>query len=356
MKNILIVLMCISCIILISCKSKEENQKIKAGFIYIGPIGDSGWTYAHEQARQALNKLDFVEKTTAIENISSTKEAQDAIEQLARNGYNLIFATSYDHGEALFKVANKYPNITFMHCSGKQTSSNVGTYFGKMYQATYLAGVAVGLLTKTNKIGIVVSDPIPEVVGHINSYARGIASVNPNAKLYVKWMHTWSDEVNERIAVNEFKSMGCDIVMQDQDSPAVQKEAEKLGILSVGYNNNMRSAAPNSNITSPIWNWYSAYEYISKAVYNKTWTNEDIYWGIEQDLVTLAPFNSFVSNEIKQIVESKKQEIINHSLHPFAGPIYDNKGELRVDKNNVLNEKEILEINWFVDNVVDGLN
>nr|HPM02087.1 BMP family ABC transporter substrate-binding protein [Candidatus Cloacimonadota bacterium] len=320
-KSFVIILLILSLLLILSCGKKAEQtdqEKLKVGFVYIGPIGDAGWTYAHEQGHQALKQLPFVEKTTIVENVPENAEATRVITQLAEEGYNLIFTTSFGYSDPMIEVAAKYPNVKFMHCSGYKTADNVGTYFGKMYEATYLAGVAVGKLTKSNKVGIVAAHPIPEVKRHINGYARGIASVNPNAKLYVIWANSWYDPGKESDAANSLIDMGCDVIMQNMDSAAAQQAAEKRGVLSVGYNNDMSKFAPRAHITAPIWNWSVVYKYIAEQVYNKTWTNEQIYWGLDKDLIGLAPFNASVPEDIKTYVEQKKQEIVAGTLHPFA--------------------------------------
>ncbi len=355
-KGLVIVLLVVAVLFILSCGKKAEQtnqEKLKVGFVYIGPIGDAGWTYAHEQGHQALKQLPFVEKTTVVENVPENAEATRVITQLAEEGYNLIFTTSFGYSDPTIEVAKKYPNVKFMHCSGYKTADNVGTYFGKMYEATYLAGVAVGKLTKSNKVGIVAAHPIPEVKRHINGYARGIASVNPNAKLYVIWANSWYDPGKESDAANSLIDMGCDVIMQNMDSAAAQQAAEKRGVLSVGYNNDMSKFAPKAHITAPVWNWAVVYKYIAEQVYNKTWTNEQIYWGLDKDLVGLAPFNASVPEDVKKLVETKKAEIIAGKLHPFAGPIKDNKGALRVKEGETMTDEALLSIDWLVENVVD---
>ncbi len=356
-KSLVIIMLVLTMLFLLSCAKKQADQpaqeKLKVGFVYIGPIGDAGWTYAHEQGHQMLKNLPFVEKTTIVENIPENAEATRVITQLAEEGYNLIFTTSFGYSDPTIEVAAKYPNVTFMHCSGYKSAPNVGTYFGKMYEATYLAGVIVGKMTKSNKVGIVAAHPIPEVKRHINGYARGIASVNPNAKLYVIWANSWYDPGKESDAANSLIDMGCDVIMQNMDSAAAQQAAEKRGVLSVGYNNDMSKFAPRAHLTAPIWNWGVAYKYIAEQVYNKTWTNDPLYWGIDKGLIGLAPINASVPQEVKDLVEQRKEEIVKGTLHPFAGPIKDNKGTERVKAGETMTDEALLSIDWLVENVVD---
>lgn len=354
---VLLVLVLMLALLVISCGKKQAEQstqqKLKVGFVYIGPVGDAGWTYAHDQGRKELEKLPFVEKTTFVENVPESAEATRVITQLAESGYNLIFTTSFGFMDPTLEVAPKYPNVTFMHCSGFKTAPNMGTYFGKMYQATYLAGLTVGKMTKANKVGIVAAHPIPEVKRHINGYARGIAAVNPKAKLYVIWVNSWHDPAKEMDAANSLIDMGCDVIMQNIDSAAAQQAAEKRGVYSVGYNNDMSAFAPKAHLTAPIWNWGVAYKYIAEQVYNKTWKNEQVYWGLEKGIIGLAPMNAIVPQEVKDLVAKKQQEIIDGTLNPFAGPIKDNKGTLRIKEGEVMSDEALLSIDWLVENVVD---
>lgn len=357
-KRYLIVLLVLAIsILMISCTKKKAEpttqDKLKVAFVYIGPIGDAGWTYAHEQGHQEIKKLPFVEKTTIVENVPENAEASRVITQLAEEGYDLIFTTSFGYMDATQEVAKKYPNTTFMHCSGYKTAPNVGTYFGKMYEATYLAGLIVGKMTKSNKVGIVAAHPIPEVKRHINGYARGIAAVNPKAKLYVIWANSWYDPGKESDAANSLIDMGCDVIMQNMDSAAAQQAAEKRGVYSIGYNNDMSKFAPKAHLTAPVWNWGVAYKYIVEQVYNKTWNNTPIYWGLDKGLIGLAPISSTVPEDVKKIVEANKQDIISGKLHPFAGPIKDNKGKLRVKQGETMTDEQLLSIDWLVENVVD---
>ncbi|MDX9870047.1 MAG: BMP family ABC transporter substrate-binding protein, partial [Candidatus Cloacimonadales bacterium] len=237
MKKVAILLMSLMLLLSLSSCHNNTNKKdnLKIAFIYIGPIGDAGWTYAHEQGRQQIKQLDFVDKTIAIENISTKEDAMRVISELADGGYKLIFAASYEHYDAVIESATKYPDITFLQCRDSGRAFNVGSFLGKMQEATYLAGVSAGMMTKTNKIGMVASEPIPEVIRHINGYALGIKSTNPKAKLYVKWTNSWNDPQKETEYIKEFKKNGCDIVLHNTDSSTTQIEAEKLGLLSIGY-------------------------------------------------------------------------------------------------------------------------
>ncbi|MCB5250502.1 MAG: BMP family ABC transporter substrate-binding protein [Candidatus Cloacimonetes bacterium] len=338
----------------ISCiKKTDKKEKIKVAFLYLNQVGDSGWTYAHEQGRLAIKDLDIVEKTIAIENMNTTEKTEQALKQFADQGYDLIFATSYEHAEAVFNVASNYPSIVFMHCRDSGLSYNVGSYIGRLYEANYLAGISAGYLTNSNKIGIVASEPIAEVVRNINSYARGIANVNQNARLYVKWTNSWDDPIEESKAVDALVKNGCDIILQNLDTANVQIEAAKHNVLSIGFNCDMSNYAPNTHITAPVWNWAVLYDEVIKQVYNKTWQSEAVDWGLKSGLVGLSPFNEFVTDDIKQYIERRKQELQVGVINVFEGPITDNKGKLRLKAMEVIDKDDLLHMDWFVDNVIE---
>ncbi len=357
---ILFVIVCSIVFFVLSCDKKRSDtltqKKLKIGFVYIGEVGDAGWTYAHDQGRKELEKIPFVEKTTIIENVKGNDETVRAISQLAESGHNLIFTTSFDYMDPTIEVSQKYPDIIFMNCSGRKTAPNVGTYSGKMYQATYLAGIVAGKMTKINKIGIVASYRIPEVKRNVNSYARGISAVNSKAKLYVIWTDSWNDSQKEINATNTLIDMGCDLILQNTDSYSSQQVAEKRGVYSIGSNNDMSSFAPNSHLTAAVWNWGTLYKNIAESVYNNSWTNEQIFWGLEKGLIELGPYNVIVPNEVTFLVEEKREEIIKGKLNPFTGPIKDNKGNLRIKKGEVMSDEALLLIDWLTENVIEVIS
>ncbi len=330
-----------------------EEKEVKAAFVYVSPIGDAGWTYAHDQGRQFIEKK-FGIKTAYAESVPET-DAERVIREFADEGYNVVFTTSFGYMDATIAVAKDYPDTVFMHCSGYKTAKNVGTYFGRMYQARYLTGIVAGAMTKSNKIGYVAAHPIPEVIRGINAFALGVKKVNPDAKVYVVWTGTWYDPAKEKEAALSLISEGCDVIAQHQDSPAPQEAAEENGLYSIGYHTDMAKFAPHAHLTAAVWNWSVIYSYVIEQVMRGTWKSEQIWWGIDKGVVDIAPISKAVPEDVKKMVEEEKAKYLNHEVpdqYPFVGPIYDQQGNLVKAEGEVMTDDELLSMNYFVDNVV----
>lgn len=333
--------------------SSFAASKFKVGFIYVGPIGDAGWTYAHNEGRKYLEaQLPNVE-TVYVESVPEGGDCERVLTQLAEAGCKVIFATSFGYMDFVLNVAARYPNVVFMHCSGFKTAKNVGTYFGRMYQPRYLTGLVAGKMTRKNLIGYVAAHPIPEVVRGINAFTLGVRAVNPNAKVKVVWTNTWYDPAAEKEAAKSLLEAGCDVIAQHQDTPAPMQAAEEKGCYGVGYNTDMRKFAPKAVLTAPVWNWGPYYVKTVKAVMDGTWKSEQYWGGMEEGVIDVGPFGPMVPEEVKKLVAQKKQEIIAGKLIVFAGPLKDNKGVLRVPAGKAMTDAEMLSFDWFVEGV-DG--
>jgi len=335
-------------------KNVDENsgqtEKLKVGFVYVGSAGDAGWSYAHDQGRKYLEKEIPYVVSEVIENVPESTSEQ-AITTLAEKGNQVIFTTSFGFMDPTINVAQKYPDITFLHCSGYKTSDNVGTYFGRMYQARYLTGIVAGMMTKSNLIGYVAAYPIPEVIRGINAFTLGARSVNPDAKVRVVWTHTWFDPQKEKDAAKALLENGADIIAQHQDSPGPQKAAEEAGKYSIGYNSDMSKLAPKAVLTSAVWNWGPYYVETVKAIKEGTWQSFQ-YWGSMADgIVGLAPYGPMVPEKVKQQVEKSKEKIMSGEWDVFYGPIKDQDGNVAVQEGEKLTDKEMLEMQWFVEGV-----
>ncbi|MEW6226789.1 MAG: BMP family ABC transporter substrate-binding protein [Bacillota bacterium] len=331
--------------------SFAASSKIKVGFIYVGPIGDAGWTYAHNEGRKYLEaQLPYVE-TVYVESVPEGGDCERVLTQLAEAGCKVIFATSFGYMDFVQNVAARYPNVVFMHCSGFKTAKNVATYFGRIYQARYLSGLVAGKMTRKNLIGYVAAHPIPEVVRGINAFTLGVREVNPKAKVKVVWTNTWYDPAAEKEAAKSLLEAGCDVIAQHQDTPAPMQAAEEKGCYGVGYNTDMRQFAPKAVLTAPVWNWGPYYVKTVKAVYEGTWKTEE-YWGsMAEGVVDIGPFGPMVPEDIKKLVAQKKQEIIAGTCKIFTGPIKDNKGVLKVPEGKLMSDPELLSFDWFVEGV-----
>lgn len=336
------------------CCPREEagtDNKLKVGFIYISPVGDAGWTYAHDQGRKKLAELPFVETTRAIENVGESADATRVLTQLAAQGFDLIFSTSYGYMEQTLDVAQAYPEVIFMHCSGYKTAPNMGTYFGKMYQARYLTGMVAGRMTESGIIGYVAAHPIPEVIRGINAFALGVRRVNPRAAVRVVWTYTWFDPPKEKQAAVSLLNVGADVIAQHQDTSAPQLAAQEAGKYSIGYNADMSRFAPEASLTSAVWNWGVVYTSVARSVHEGTWTNEPIWWGLETGLVGLAPFGPMVPPEVREEVEGARQDIISGKLKIFRGPVKDREGKMVIPEGEAPSARELFSMDYFVEGV-----
>ncbi len=334
-------------------KQAAAPEKMKVAFVYVGPVGDAGWSYSHDQGRKYLMEKMPDVQTTIIESVPEGADAERVITQLAEQGNKVIFTTSFGYMDPTINVAKKYPNVVFMHCSGFKTAANVGTYFGRIEQARYLTGIAAGQATKSNVIGYVAAFPIPEVVRGINGFTLGVRSVNPNAKVKVIWTNTWYDPAKEKQAAVSLLDAGADVIAQHQDTPGPQQAAEEKGKFSVGYNTDMSKMAPKAVLTSAVWNWGPYYVKIIDSVKKGTWKSEQ-YWGAMSDgIIDIAPFGPMVKDDTKKLVGDTKAKIAKGELNIFAGPLKDQSGQVKVPAGQALSDADQLSWNWFVEGV-DG--
>ena len=328
-----------------------EEKKIKTGFIYVGPVGDAGWTYAHDEGRKAMETLPFVEPSTYIESVPEGAESARVITGLVRKGHNLIFTTSFGYMDATLDVARRNKDVVFMHCSGYKSAENVGNYFGRMYEPRYLSGIVAGKMTKANVIGYVAAFPIPEVIRGINAFTLGVQSVNPKAEVRVVWTQTWFDPGIERDAADSLLDVGADVLAMHQDAPATLQAAEARNAFVIGYNSDMRDFAPNAFLTAPVWNWGPLYSKIAQEVKDGTWKSESIWWGMKEELVQLAPISDRVPADVKTLVEEKAAAIKSGALHPFAGPVTDQDGTVQIAAGATPDDGHLLGMSYFVKGV-----
>ena len=326
-------------------------QDLKIGFVYVGPVGDGGWSYMHDQGRQAIEKAFPGVTTMYAESIPEGPDCSRVMEQFIRNGAKLIFATSFGYMDQVIEVAKKHPDVIFMHCSGYKMADNVGVYFGRMYQARYLSGLVAGSMTKSNIIGFPAAHPIPEVIRMINAFTLGARKANPQAVVKVVWLYSWFDPGKEKEATKALIDAGADVIGMHADSGSTPQTAEESGVYVIGYNNDMSNYAPTKCLTSSIWDWSTIYTTIVKQVIDGTWKPEDSWWGMNTGIVKLTPFNQDVSDNVKAIVASEQEKIMNGSWDVFWGPIKDQTGKVVVDEGQKMTDKEMLSFSWFVEGV-----
>jgi len=332
---------------------EEVGETFRVAFIYIGPPGDLGWTYEHERGRKMMqDNLGDRVKSTYIENVPEGPDAARVIRQYAQQGYDMIFATSFGYMDAMYEVAAEFPDIYFEHCSGYKTAENMSTYFGRIYQPRYLSGLVAGKMTKKNLIGYVAAFPIPEVIRGINAFTLGVREANPSAEVRVVWTNTWYDPVKEREAAVALLDQGVDIIAQHQDTTEPQKAAQERGVMSIGYDSDMRSFVGDSVLASPVWNWGAYYTQTIQEALNGSWETHQYWGGLKDGIVILSEMSPKVPADVKTAVQAEKQKILSGSWDVFCGPIKDQKGNVVVPAGECMSDGDMLNMNFFVQGVV----
>ncbi len=333
----------------------QAADKLKVGFIYVGPIGDHGWSYQHDQGRLAIEKaLGDKVKTSYLEKVPEGPDAERALERLVRAGHKLIFATSFGYMDTVLKVAKRHPDVKFEHATGYKRAKNVATYSSRFYEGRYIIGKIAGKMSKKGMAGYIASFPIPEVVRGINAFLLGAQSVNPDFKIKVVWVNTWYDPGKEADAAKVLISQGADIITQHTDSAAPMQVAAEKGVHAFGQASDMIRFGPKTQLTAIIDNWGPYYVRRAKAALDGTWKSEDTWGGLKSGMVVMAPYTN-MPEDVKKMAEETEAAIRDGKLHPFAGPIYDQEGKLRVKKGEVLSDQELLGMNWYVKGVDDKL-
>ncbi|MDG4717368.1 MULTISPECIES: BMP family ABC transporter substrate-binding protein [Thalassospira] len=323
-----------------------QAEDVKVGFVYVGPIGDHGWSYRHDIGRQAIVAETGAE-TSFVESVPEGADAERVIRQMAQTGHNLIFTTSFGYMNPTEKVAKQFPNVKFEHATGYKRADNLSTYAARFYEGRYVAGVIAGKMTKSNIVGYVGSFPIPEVVRGINSFMMGAWSVNPDVKVKIVWANTWYDPGKEGDAAKALIDQGADIMVQHTDSPAPLQVAENRGVLGFGQASDMIKFAPKAQLTAIVDNWDKYYVARAKAVADGTWTSTDTWGGIDSGMVDMAPYTN-MPDDVKALAEATEAKIASGEFHPFTGPIYDQAGELRVKEGELADDGMLLGMDWYI--------
>jgi simple sugar transport system substrate-binding protein len=326
---------------------------LKVAFVYLGPVGDGGWTWQHDQGRQALEKaMGSKIKTTYVENVPETADAERVLRQLAADGNTLIFACSFGYMESVLKVAKQFPNVKFEHVNGFKTAANVVDYQPIFDQGFYLLGIIAGKMTKTNTLGFIGSFPIPDVVRDADAFELGALSVNPKAKLKTVWVSTWYDPGKERQAAETLIAQGADVLSQNTDSPAAIQAAQAKGVYAFALDSDMSKYGPKAHLTASTEDWSGYYIQETQLVLDGKWTgNRQTRWGLKEGMVKMAPMNAAIPADVVKLVEAKKAAIANGSFDYFAGPLKDNTGKLRVPAGSKLPFADMMSINWYVEGI-----
>jgi len=334
---------------------RAGNAPVKVAFIYVDPVGDTGWSYQHDVARRELERvLGSAVTTTFLESVPATADAERVIRQLAIAGNQIIFTTSFGYMEPTQRVAKLFPNVKFEQATGYKTAANVVTYETRFYEGAYLIGVLAGKTTKSNTLGFVGSFAIPEVVRNIDAFTLGARSVNPKIITKVIWVDSWYDPGKERQAAEALIGQGADVLAQNTDSPAIVQVAEKRGVHAFGWDSDMSKYGPTAQLAANTENWADYYIEEVRKVMAGTWTGgRRTANGLKENMVVLTPLNKSVPPEVARLFEEKKRAIIDGTLVPFAGPLKDNAGALKLKAGTALTRDDLKSINWYVEGV-DG--
>ena len=335
-------------------------DKVKVGFVYLTTPGDHGWTYAHEVARQDVEK-HFGDKvvTTFVENVPEGPDSARVIRELAKQGNEIIFTTSFGYMDHTIKVAKEFPNVKFEHITGYKRSPNVASGNIRFYEGRYVQGVVAGLMTKSNKIGYLASFPIPEVIQGINAFGIGLRSVNPKAEVSVIWVNSWYDPVKEADAAKVHIAEGADILAQHTDSPAMLQTAQKAGVHGFGQSSDMKAFAPKAQLFSSVNNWGPYYISKIQQMMDGKWSTGDgpDHWagntwvGMADDYLVLSPFENMPS-DVAAAAAKAAADIKSGKNKIFTGPIKDNSGKIRVPAGKTLNDGELFQtLDYYVDGI-----
>ena len=337
-----------------SILSAPAADKLKVGFVYLGPVGDFGWTYQHEVGRREIVKAfgDKIE-TSFLENVNEGPDSERAIEQLARAGHKLIFTTSFGYMDPTLKVAKKYPNVHFEHATGFKRDKNMSIYNGRFYEGRYIQGVIAGKMSKAGVLGYIASFPIPEVVMGINATILGAQTVNPNIKVKIIWANTWFDPGKEADAAKALLDQGADVIMQHTDSPAAMQIASERGKLAFGQDSEMIKFGPKTQLTSIMDNWAPYYIDRVKAELDGKWASEDTWGGLKSKMVVMAPYTN-VPDDVKKLAMDTEAAIIAGNLFPFKCPVVDQDGKtVECKGGDHLDDGQVLGMNFYVKGIDD---
>lgn len=333
--------------------SALADGHVKPGFIYVGPIGDHGWTYQHDQGRLAVEAEGF--ETTYVESVPEGADAERVIRQLASNGFNPIFTTSFGYMDATEKVAKEFPDVMFEHATGYKRGDNLSIYAARFYEGRHVIGKMAGRLTKTGKIGYVGAFPIPEVVRGVNAAILAAREVNPDATIHVKWVFSWFDPGKEADAAKTLISEGIDVIMQHTDSPAPVQVAEENGIWTFGQASDMHSFGPTWHATAIIDDWSEYYVRRTKEADGGSWSSTDVWGGFDTGMVKMSDYNSRLDPSIVSEAKKAEADVKAGRVHPFTGPIRSRDGELKVPAGETADDGMLLGMDFFVEGVVGDL-
>ncbi len=356
----LALILVLSLSILVGCggsgTSTEEGsaEPITVGFIYVGPVGDGGFTDAHDKGRLYLEEqMGDKVKTIYQESVPETmQDVKNAAKIMIDEGASIIFGTSFGFMDAIEELAKEYPDVKFMHFSGyKKNDTNFGNYFGAMEEARYLSGIVAGMKTESNKIGFVGAFPLTELFIGINAFTLGAQSVNPDATVQVIWTNSWYDPAKEKEAAEALLAAGCDVIAQHCDTTGPQVAAQDKGVWAIGYNSDTAESAPEAFMTAPVWNHGIFYVQQVQAIIDGTWTPQSYYGNLADGYINLLELTGVAPEGAKEKIEEVKAQMVAGEFNPFTGEIKDQAGNIVVAKGEKLDREKIWQMNYLVQGV-----
>jgi len=329
-----------------------KPDPLKVAFAYVGPVGDGGWTFAHDKARKAVQE-EFGDKivTSYVESVPEGADAERVLRDMATQGNKLIFGTTFGYMEPMLKLAPDFADVKFEHATGYKTAANMRTYDSRTYEGAYMAGVIAGAMTKSNTLGVVGSVPIPEVIRNINSFTLGAQSVNPKVKTKVVWVNEWFSPPKETEAATSLINGGADILFQNTDSPAVLKTAEEKGKRAFGWDSDMTAYGPKAHLASAVINWQPYYSKAIKDVLENTWTTGQSWWGVKEGAIDIVSLAEDVPAETKAKIDEIKAGLKAGTYSIWKGPILDNTGKEVLAKDAVADDAFLGGIKFYVKGV-----
>jgi len=340
------------CLTLVATPALAQDDPLKVGYVYVGPTGDFGWTYQHDQGRLALEAaLGEQVETTYVENVAEGADAERVIRQLASTGHDLVFTTSFGFMNPTIKVAQSFPEVKFEHATGYKRADNVATYMGRFYEGRWVAGIIAGHMTESDTLGYIASFPIPEVIRGINAFTLGAQSVNPDVQVRVVFVNSWFDPGKEAEAAGALIDQGADVLSQITDSPAAVQAAEGRGVYAIGQASDMSEFGPNAHLTAIIDDWSGYYIERVQAVLDGNWESTDTWGGFDTGMVKMGPYHEDIPTEVVALAEEAEAAISAGTLHPFTGPIRNQSGEVVVPAGETLDDAALLSMDWFVEGV-----
>ena len=325
---------------------------LKIAFVYVGPVGDAGWTFAHDRGRKEMAaELGSKVATTFVENVPEAADAERVFRDLIGQGNTLLFGTTFGYMEPMLKVAPDSPDVRFEHATGYKMAANLRTYDSRTYEGAYLAGVVAGKMTKTNTLGVIGSIPIPEVIRNIDSFTLGAQRSNPAVKTKVVWVNKWFDPPKETEGAQSLLNQGADVLFQNTDSPAVLQTAEKAGKFAFGWDSDMTKFGPNAHLASAVINWSPYYKKAVKDVLDGAWKKDASWWGVKEGTIDLVSISDKVPAETKAEIEKLKAGLKDGSFHPWTGPISDQAGKELLPAGQTADDGFLHKIDFYVKGV-----